>query len=346
METYRQRCGRRRGRSGPLASGVGDHGGGRPPKCSSRSAFGSTGRGLPAAARHAAWLSRGTRAPGGQLLWRDELYLELHRGCATTARIKSATTGPWSVCSVSSTGFQPSGTARGGRPGADWRPLLFQISTSFRTSIPGCLSRSSPSGVRPAARVLLQRIAVAGVAAGPQQRSAWWLVQLQPQPAEPLTVRLPAGSWRLEGPRCRARPDPVAAPRVPSFACGQALPRAQGRPLAPLPPSSIRLFWRPTPRTGVWPAAGDVEIGLTVCSSLGLMVAQLSGPIQWRRWWIGEFWDAWDIAADYREHPLPLTGGAPELVEQGLLCCRFLVRAAALKSGLDISGPPPVLELT
>mgnify|MGYP001107629224 CR=1 FL=1 len=57
-------------------------------------------------------------------------------------------------------------------------------------------------------------------------------------------------------------------------------------------------------------------------------VPQLQGPLEWCRWADrGEFWDAWDIAADYREQPLPLEWqGTPELVEQGPLCCRLLWR--------------------
>ena len=36
-------------------------------------------------------------------------------------------------------------------------------------------------------------------------------------------------------------------------------------------------------------------------------IEQLSGPLQLRRYRDrGEFWDAWDLAANYREHPLPL----------------------------------------
>jgi alpha-mannosidase len=48
----------------------------------------------------------------------------------------------------------------------------------------------------------------------------------------------------------------------------------------------------------------------------------LAGPLEWRRWADrGEFWDAWDIAADYRQHPLPWDWqGGPQWLARGPLC--------------------------
>ncbi|MFM8974315.1 MAG: glycoside hydrolase family 38 C-terminal domain-containing protein, partial [Vulcanococcus sp.] len=78
---------------------------------------------------------------------------------------------------------------------------------------------------------------------------------------------------------------------------------------------------------------------------------QLAEPLQWCRWRDhGEFWDAWDIAADYRDHPLPLTwDGVPELAEQGPLCTRLVWRGrcgrSALRLDVQLRAACPSLEL-
>ena len=79
---------------------------------------------------------------------------------------------------------------------------------------------------------------------------------------------------------------------------------------------------------------------------------QLAGPLAWCRYRDrGEFWDAWDLAADYRQHPLPWRWqGLPELVEQGPLCVRFLWRGRCGASSVRLDGRllagSPWLELT
>ena len=151
------------------------------------------------------------------------------------------------------------------RPGADWRPLLFQQFHDILpgTSIPEVFEQAEPQWRQARRQAVLQRDR--GLQALLPARSSdqpWWLVQLQPQPAEPLTVRLPAGSWRLDGAPLpsQARSSGGTWVQLPWPAGIQALPleRNDGL-LAPLQPSSIRLFWKPTPRTGVWPTAWAVE---------------------------------------------------------------------------------------
>ena len=79
---------------------------------------------------------------------------------------------------------------------------------------------------------------------------------------------------------------------------------------------------------------------------------QLSGPLAFCRWGDhGEFWDAWDIAAHYRDHPLPLHWQAePELAEQGPLCTRLVWRGccgrSALRLDVQLRAASPWLELT
>jgi alpha-mannosidase len=56
-------------------------------------------------------------------------------------------------------------------------------------------------------------------------------------------------------------------------------------------------------------------------------VPQLSEPMRLLRFSDrGEFWDAWDLAADYRQHPLPMAARwSAELVESGPLAARIVL---------------------
>jgi alpha-mannosidase len=80
-------------------------------------------------------------------------------------------------------------------------------------------------------------------------------------------------------------------------------------------------------------------------------VPQLAGPLAWCRWKDhGEFWDAWDLAADYRQHPLPLQWqSGPELAEQGPLCTRLIWRgccgSSPLRLDVQLRAASPWLEL-
>ena len=80
-------------------------------------------------------------------------------------------------------------------------------------------------------------------------------------------------------------------------------------------------------------------------------VEQLSGPLKLRRYRDrGEFWDAWDLAANYREHPLPLQSlGPPELRESGPLMVlavqRFQVGTSELRLDLRLRADCPWIEL-
>jgi len=78
---------------------------------------------------------------------------------------------------------------------------------------------------------------------------------------------------------------------------------------------------------------------------------QLSGPLAWCRWADhGEFWDAWDLAADYRTKPLPLHWEPqPVLAEQGPLCTRLVWRGrcgrSRLRLDVQLRAGTPWLEL-
>jgi alpha-mannosidase len=80
-------------------------------------------------------------------------------------------------------------------------------------------------------------------------------------------------------------------------------------------------------------------------------VPQLAAPLNWGLFRDrGEFWDAWDLAADYRLHPLPLKwNGSMELVESGPLVVRLLYRgwagSSALRLDLQLRADCPWIEL-
>jgi alpha-mannosidase len=67
---------------------------------------------------------------------------------------------------------------------------------------------------------------------------------------------------------------------------------------------------------------------------------QLGGALAWCRWRDrGEFWDAWDLAADYRQHPLDWRWhGAPQWLETGPLCARFVWRGRCGESQVRLDG--------
>ena len=67
---------------------------------------------------------------------------------------------------------------------------------------------------------------------------------------------------------------------------------------------------------------------------------QLAGPLAWRRFADrGEFWDAWDIATGYRDHPLAWQWqGEPSWLEQGELCTSFVWRGQCGVSAVRLEG--------
>jgi alpha-mannosidase len=197
-------------------------------------------------------------------------------------------------------------------------------------------------------------------------------MSLQATAAGPRTLRLPRGTWRLAGEPAAVAPLPsqpapgggswVQLPATSGIA-GLALERSDPAPAAVpeaiLQPVELREL--PELSDGASGRRWLLGNGLVSAELAAAGVAQLWGadglpqlsqPLQWCRWRDqGEFWDAWDIAADYREQPLPLEWqGTPELVEQGPLCCRLLWRgrcgSSSLRLDVQLRAASPWLELT
>jgi alpha-mannosidase len=345
-------------------------------------------------------------------VWRDELYLELHRGCATSrpdqkrhnrslerllreaelAAVLAAMTGGHGLevqRQRELAGEAPAWQTSNWQPPVlelpNWEPLLFQQFHDILpgTAIPEVFEQAEPQWrrARRQARIARDRamalwLGEAAVESGPGAGSEaqgadtamdWWLAQLQPLAARPLTLRLPAGWWQLGHGQLPQQPAPgggcwVQLPGLDGVVAqrlsrGALAPAALGQSPAPRPAIGLHQPVRLERQPDGW----RLDNGLL---SLRLGVGgleqlwddsgepQLAGPLAWCRYRdAGEFWDAWDLAADYRQHPLPWRWqGLPELVEQGPLCVRFLWRGRCGASSVRLDGRllagSPWLELT
>ena len=324
-------------------------------------------------------------------VWRDELYLELHRGCATSRPDQKRHNRTLErllreaelaiALAAAATAADPAGAGPAGA--VDWRPLLFQQFHDILpgTSIPEVFEQAEPQWRAARRRAIrerdgaLQRLAAACLGA-PAAAESWWLAQLQPLPPAPRLLRLPAGRWCLASPG-DAPPQPLPAQpaagggqwvQLPPLA-GVALRRLERLPLplaggAPEPFEPVRLRSEPPAQVaGEGAPAGRhwrLENGLLAVQIGPAGIEQLwdadgrpclGAPLAWRRWADrGEFWDAWDIAANHRAHPLPWTWEAePRWRETGPLCARFLWRGRCGASRLGLEGRlqagSPFLEL-
>jgi len=320
-------------------------------------------------------------------VWRDELYLELHRACATSRpdqkrhnrtleRLlrEAELAGVLAGLRAADAGTIP--------PAPDWRPLLFQQFHDILpgTSIPAVFDQAEPQwrqARRTAARQRDQALldwlgGIAGATARLPQLQPWadrgreghprfwWVAQLQPLPPRRCTLRLPGGSWSSAGEGLASQPARAGGAwvQLPPLAGVGAL-RLECRPTRPRPASA----GLPPP-----PAlANPVEISGGRCSN-GLVGFQLGaagveqlwggggeplleGPLRWRRYRDqGEFWDAWDLAADYPDQALPWAWqGQPQWIEQGPLCATFLWKGRCGSSSVRLQGrllaDSPWLEL-
>jgi alpha-mannosidase len=324
-------------------------------------------------------------------VWRDELYLELHRGCATSRpdqkrhnrsleRLLREADLAAALC-----GAAGGDGGRGAEP-LDWRTLLFH---QFHDILPGTSIaevfeqaeaswRSSRRRARQRRDRMLGGSSMSSIGPGrPPQRGpgaepqAWRVVQLQPLPPDPRTVRLPAGRWSLPaqagapstpGPTLAGQPAPGGGQwiQLPGIAGVDVLPlrRALGASPVTFAPSGAgrldppRVIDHPVhleamgdPQAGRWRLGNGLltaAIGALGVEQLwdGRGVAQLAAPLAWCRWGDrGEFWDAWDLAPRYRERPLTWSwNGAPQWIERGPLCARFLWRGACGSSRVRLDG--------
>lgn len=368
MERYRLAW---RGATGVEAAlwlpGVGDHGGGPTAEMLEQLRLWQQ---QPEAASHRhgslrAYLAALEPLAPGLPVWRDELYLELHRGCATSRpdqkrhnRTLERLLREAELAQVLAGGAFPLEADPALEP-VDWRPLLFQQFHDILpgTSIPEVFEQAEPQwrAARRAACRQRDRALQAWLGAGP----GWWVAQLQPLAARARTLRLPPGAWSHGGVALPAQPARGGGQwaQLPPLAGVEALPLAR---TAAGPAATSTSTHTSTVSAAVDAAAAAVEAPVWVegwrCGNGLVSFAlgpggleqlwdgagqpQLAAPLAWRRYADrGEFWDAWDIAANYREHPLEWTWqGEPTWLEQGPLCTSFVWRGRCGASAVRLEG--------
>ncbi len=340
--------------------GVGDHGGGPTAEMLEQLALWQS---QPVAARQhhgslRSYLQQLEPAAPQLPVWRDELYLELHRGCATSRPDQKRHNrtlerllreADLAVALAAMAAAWPTEAL----PQPDWRPLLFQQFHDILpgTSVPEVFEQAEPQWRAARRQACRQRDralqAWLGPAAGDRAAGdRWWAAQLAPLPQRARTVRLPAGQWQARGALLPSQPAPAGGAwvQLPAIGGVGALPL---RRLTSTPaPSSA-----PTPalQAPVWVEgrrAGNglvgVELGPAGVEQLidSQGRPQLQAPLAWRRYGDrGEFWDAWDLAADYSSHPLPWCWeGEPQWCEQGPLCARFVWHGRCGASAVRLDG--------
>ncbi|MFN9643967.1 MAG: alpha-mannosidase [Cyanobacteriota bacterium] len=308
-------------------------------------------------------------------VWRDELYLELHRGCATSRPdqkrhnrslerlLREAETARALLAARRDDGAA-------GLAAPNWQPLLFQQFHDILpgTSIPEVFEQAEPlwrQARRHSRRLrdaalgrLLEGPERAGSALGAQEPAGdgtpWAAFQLSCLPAAPRTVRLPKGPWHHQGLPLVGQEAPgggewVQLPGLDGVAA-LSLTRQRGGPVASAPPEPPRH----TVTLQRLPEAGDGERWRLAHGRLAVTLgpqgvealedaagrALLAAPLRWCRYGDrGEFWDAWDLAPTYRDHPLPwIWDGPPQWVERGPLCCQVVWRGRCGQSSVRLDG--------
>lgn len=380
MERYRLQWQRASGCADALwLPGVGDHGGGPTAEMLEQLALWQD---QPAAAGQRHGTLRSYLEPleslAGQLpVWRDELYLELHRGCPTSRpdqkRHNRSLERLLREADLAAALF--------GRPAPaaadDWRTLLFQQFHDILpgTAIPEVFEQAEPQwrGARRRAarrrdRTLRRGLAAAatsgGTAAAPASAAEpWCVVQLQPLPAQSRTLRLPAGDWWLAAAdgerRLAGQPAPGGGQwlQIPGLegvgvrhlrrhpaSAGSGGAAATGVVAAPVE-GAVRLERVTGGEPDRWRLGNGLVSALIGPAGVEQLFdgdgrPQLAGPLAWCRWRDrGEFWDAWDLAADYRRHPLAWSWqGPPQWLETGPLCGRFVWRGRCGESPVRLDG--------
>ncbi len=310
-------------------------------------------------------------------VWRDELYLELHRGCATTRpdqkRHNRTLERLLREAELASALHPFMASAPPPAAPLPWRTLLFQQFHDILpgTSIPEVFDQAEPEwrqARRQASRARdralqgwLARSAPSHGAGDP-----WGLVQLQPLRRAAPCLRLPAGAWTFGDRHLASQPAPGGGQwvQLPDLAGVAAWPLQRHRHLhdrSALPPEAAvvdPVQWQPVRdgRGPAWRVSNGRLMALMTADGLeqlwdGDGVPQLAAPLELSLFRDqGEYWDAWDLAADHREHPLPVIwDGGMEIVAAGplLVQARRRGRCGSSRFRLDLTlkAASPWLEV-
>ncbi len=306
-------------------------------------------------------------------VWRDELYLELHRGCATSRPDQKRHNRSLerllreAELAAALLGARADRLVPNHAQDSDWRPLLFQQFHDILpgTSIPEVFEQAEPIWCEARRRAVRCRDQLLGHLLASNEegldsdphRSRWTWCGLQPLAHWSPLLRLPKGHWSSGG---QSLPGQVA----PSGGVWVQLPSSEGVCALPLqrsrePLGSVLPVRHPVSvevvSSGLWRLSNGLvtaDVGVHGLVQLldGKGVPQLSEPLRLRRFSDrGEFWDAWDLAADYRQHVLPMAERwSAELVESGPLTARMVLRTMAglskVRLDLMLQADSPWLE--
>lgn len=306
-------------------------------------------------------------------VWRDELYLELHRGCATSRPDQKRHNRSLerllreAELAAALLGARADRLVPNHAQDSDWRPLLFQQFHDILpgTSIPEVFEQAEPIWCDARRRAVRCRDQLLGHLLASNEegldsdphRSGWTWCGLQPLAHWSPLLRLPKGHWSSGGQSLPGQVAPSGGVWV-QLPCSEgvcALPLQRSRePLgSALPvrhPVSVEVV-----SSGLWRLSNGLvtaDVGVHGLVQLldGKGVPQLSKPLRLRRFSDrGEFWDAWDLAADYRQHALPMAERwSAELVESGPLTARMVLRTMAglskVRLDLMLQADSPWLE--
>jgi alpha-mannosidase len=298
-------------------------------------------------------------------VWRDELYLELHRGCATSRPDQKRHNRTLErLLRETDTASALLALVGQEAPWSDWRPLLFQQFHDILpgTSIPEVFDQAEPlwrdarrKGRQQRDLSLVKLLEVPNDELSGQQ---WSWCALQPLASWSPIVRLPQGCWSVDGKRLPQQASAVGGTWVQlplqrgisSVSLERQPPQSLSSPL-PSGPVVIQEL-----AAGVWRIGnGLIELD---CSSEGVLqlrdrhgCEQLSAPLRLERYQDrGEFWDAWDLAADYGEHSLSVEVlDGLQWVEQGPLVAHLVLRrrfgTSSLRIDVRLQANRPWLEL-
>ncbi|WP_370586840.1 alpha-mannosidase [Synechococcus sp. PROS-7-1] len=311
----------------------------------------------------------------GLPVWRDELYLELHRGCATSrpdqkrhnrtlerllreADLVAALLGQegqdwaWLVLLFHQFHDILPGTAIPevfDQAEPQWRAARRAAAAARDAGLKHLLSGNSPAGNRPGH---------GGERFAPER---WAWCALQPLPRWSPLLRLPRGQWSSAGRRL-----PVQA--AAAGGVWVQLPMVDGVSAVPLaralhrsePCQSAEAVRDPVQVTalesGGWRLSNaQLSIDVGPLGLIGLRDAGggdcLAAPLRLNRYRDhGEFWDAWDLAEDYRKHPLPMPERwQVQLQDSGPLVARVTLRGqfgvSALRMDVLLCADSPHVEL-
>ena len=296
-------------------------------------------------------------------VWKDELYLELHRGCATTRPdqkhhnrvgerlLLEAERALWREQQVRQ---RPPDGVPAAALQQGWDTLMFH---QFHDILPGTSIAEVFRQAEPEWRSLRRRAGAVRnqtlqdlVAARPgcsRTCTDWVAVQLQPCGPWERVVTLPARAGsNCAGAGAGRR---LALPSMAGIGCRWLCTRT--------PPAPPR---QPVRSVCLGDGHWRLDNGRCVaeCGPGGILQLRADGgpallaePLALRRWADGgEFWEAWNIAPGYRQQPLPLEQpGRPEVLERNPWMVRLRWRGRYAASGWSLvaclAAGSPYVEL-